>query len=311
MSKRTFIAALILSLSFTMLVQTYWNESIVYSLTENFTVPTRTPVPQPTKKSSGGGSGGGSGSSQPTATHTPIPATPTNTAVPVTIAATPEGGFVPTAEACSDQPTIQAVNTTRVRLGPGTDYEIVGELVYLEVRPVIGRAAETKWWQIVMADNTIGWVSDDIVVVEGNISVLPVVAAPVLDGVEPTSAPLWEPTVSPGCEVLAAWTSTPEPTIPPTAEPTDTPVPPTETSEPEVEVDEVVEEVETAEEVLPTETAVSPTSPPQPTAPPTPVPTAEPLDVQTQSSNAGFLPIVAVGLLAVAGVFAFLRRNRG
>jgi len=296
MSKRPFATALIFSLTITILLRAVWDETTVYSLTENYTVPTRTPIPA-TKKPS---SGGGSGSSNPEATDTPIPAAATNTAVPVTLAATPIGGFVPTAEACGEQPTIQAINTTRVRFGPGIDYEVVGKLVYLEVRPIIGRVADINWWQIMLADNTIGWVSDEIVIVTGNISVLPIVAAPAFDGSTPTSAPPWNPTLEPGCDALPVWTSTPEPTVPPT------PVPPTHTSMPPTEEPE-----EAVVEELPTETAVPTTAPPQPTKIPTPIPTAAPLNIQTQTTNTGFLPIAAAVLLAAGGLFAFLRRNRG
>ena len=301
MSKRTFAMALLFSLTVTILLRTIWDETTVYSLTDNYTVPTRTPVP-PTEKPTN--SGGGSGNSG--ATKIPMPATATNTAVPVTLAPTPLGGFIPTAAACGDQPTIQAVNNTRVRFGPGTNYEIVGELVYLEVRPIIGRAAEMNWWQIMLADNTIGWVADDIVIVQGNISVLPVVAAPALDGVAPTAGAPWNPTLAPGCTQAPVWTSTPQPTVPPT----DTPVPPTRTPAPTTAAIEEVPPTETPA-LSKVEVAVSPTDTPQPTTPPTPIPTAVPLDVQTESTNTGFLPVIAVILLAAGGLIAFLRRNRG
>ncbi|KAA3663037.1 MAG: SH3 domain-containing protein [Chloroflexi bacterium] len=303
MSKRTFASALFLSLVLTILFRTYWGKATVYSLTENYTVPSRTPIPS-TKKPGGGG--GGSTSS--TATNTPIPATATHTAVPVTLAPTPVGGFVPTAEACGEHPTIQALNTTRVRMGPGIAYEIVGELVYLEVRPIIGRAVDVNWWQIIMADNTIGWVSDEIVIDQGNVSVLPIVAAPELDGVAATPGVPWDPTIEPGCSIAPVWTSTPEPTAVPqtesTAVPTETPTSPSEA------VEEIVEtSVEVAKSVA-TETAVPPTAPPQPTKPPTPIAIAEPLELPAQSTNTGYLPIIAAVLLAAGGIIAFLRRNR-
>ncbi|MCZ7666181.1 MAG: SH3 domain-containing protein, partial [Chloroflexi bacterium] len=36
-------------------------------------------------------------------------------------------------------PLLQTRNTANVRSGPGTDYEIVGQMVYLEVRPIVMR----------------------------------------------------------------------------------------------------------------------------------------------------------------------------
>lgn len=267
------------------------------------TIPTRTPEPPDDGGGDGGGNGGnGGGATAPT--DTPVPPTATNTPVPVTIAATPEGGFLATAVPCGEQPTIQALNTTRVRSGPGTDYDVVAEMVYLEVRTITGRAETANWWQIELEDGTRGWVSDEVVVVQGNTSAVPIVPPPAIDGETPTPGAPWTPVNDANCDVLPTWT--------PTA--TDTAVPPTDTpaSDPTATDTPVPE-------AAPTDTAVPPTDTPTPTEAPTesatstPQPTAVPLAVDTDQTNVGWLPIVALILLG-GGVVAFLvprLRNRG
>ncbi|MCA9929274.1 MAG: hypothetical protein KC419_12370 [Anaerolineales bacterium] len=300
MSKRPFVIILVLSLLLSAIINHLGFNKPVYSLSANFTIPTKTPEPPPTQKPTSGSQN----PPPPAATETPITATATNTAVPVTLAATPQGGFVPTAAACGTQPTIQTVNNTRVRQGPGTDYDIAAELVFLEVRPIVGRAADAEWWQIMLADGSLGWVADAVVTVQGNISVVPIVATPLLDGIAPTAGPAWNPTVPSGCEALAVWTSTPEPTAVP---PTDTPEPLTAaaTEEPAA--------TDTAVPSTDTPIPLTDTPIPEPTVEPTPIATAVPLDVEPEaagSSTGIILPIVAAVLFVAGGVIAFLRRNR-
>lgn len=212
MNKRTVL--IYLSLFILGLTATYtWLTPAAYG--QVATIPTRTPTPgagQPTAVPT---------SSNPNPTQAPqntaVPtALPTATDVPVTIAPTPVGGIMPTAEPCSDVPTILAINSTFVRSGPGTDYETVAQLVYQEVRPIFGRAADAQWWFIQLADGRTGWVADQVVIVAGNAGYVPVVAAPLLNGAAPTAGPLWNPTPNPQCPV------TPTPT------PTNTPLPTTE-----------------------------------------------------------------------------------
>ncbi len=255
------------------------------------TVPTRTPVPAPTKPPS-------NGNPQPTATAVLPSATPTETPIPITVAATPVGGFLPTAEPCSNAPTVHSQNNTNVRMGPGIDYEIVGKLVFLEVRPIIGRAQNAEWWLIALADGTTGFVLDDVVTVSGYTDIVPIVPAPELNGSTPTPGPEWNPTPNPNC------------TVTPTPLPTDTPVP-TVTATPEpTNADTAVLEA------LPTDTAVPPTETPtlvaQPTRAntPTPLPTAVPLEEPTTgSSNSNWLLFGAGGLLVI-GVIIFVVKRR-
>ncbi|MEM7330883.1 MAG: SH3 domain-containing protein [Chloroflexota bacterium] len=223
------------------------NQVLVEAMPLNFTVPTRTPTSPPPQPTSGGGGGGGGGNNDPAPTQPPAATeTPTSIPTPIVLAPTPPGGYLPTAEACSTNPTLTAQTLTNVRSGPGTDYEIIGELVFFEVRPIVGRAEEINWWQISLNGGGTGWVSNSVVQYHGNISVIPVVEAPLINGVAPTPGIPWTPVLPTGCQPLPAWT--PVPAEAAVIEPTE------ETS------GEVTES--SAEEA----TAVPNTPPPEPTA---------------------------------------------
>ncbi|MCI0580022.1 MAG: SH3 domain-containing protein, partial [Chloroflexi bacterium] len=180
----------------------------------------------------------------PGTTATPVPPTPqpgssptatSTTAAATNIAATPVGGYLPTAAACGQPPTVQARGRVNVRNGPGLDYDVVGELVFLEVRPIIGRAAEAPWWLIQLPANQEGWVADQAVAVQGYTGNVPVVESPLLDGNTPTPGPTWAPTLQPACTPLPTYTPTASATATATRSPAGsnaTPVPPTNTSQP-------------------------------------------------------------------------------
>jgi hypothetical protein len=267
---------------------------VVLSMGAHQTIPTRTPTPPPptaTQPSNGGGT-------NPTATHTPAAAvTPTSTLLPVNIAPTPVGGFLPTAVPCGSSPTIQTLGATNVRSGPGLEYDVIGELVYLEVRYIVGRAETAEWWLIQFNNGQFGWVSNDIVLVQGYTPIVPIVEAPPLNGSTPTPAALWNPTPFPSCTVTPVPSNTPtaaaeivqvevEPTATPTSAPTE--IPPTE--------------------VLPTDTPiVQPTAVPLNPTEPAETAVSPEAPEQGGSSNVlfiGLAAVVAVGL----GVF-FLRRR--
>ncbi len=143
----------------------------VYSLEENQTVPTRTPTPLPataTKRPGGG---------NPPPTDTPVAeatATAAATKIIGTLAPTPIGGFLPTAVPDSDKPTMQALNQTNVRRGPGLEFEVIYQLVFLEVRPIVGQSNDGNWWTIVLPDNTFGWVAQEVVVASGSTDGVPI-----------------------------------------------------------------------------------------------------------------------------------------
>lgn len=281
----------------------------------NFTSITRTSTPlpptaiPPTSTPSNGG-GGSNPPSQPTETAVPAN-TATSTLIPVTLVSTPVGGFLPTAVACGFPPTVQAKNTTHVRLGPGTDYEIIGQLLFLETRSIVGRAENAEWWIIQLTNNQTGWVSNTVVNVDGNTSSVPIMQSPPINGNTPTPGPLWNPTPNPDCPTLTP-TATPAPTKTATTVPepttTNTPVPSeTPTTEILEAVEEEIEPTATATSVVPSgaETAEAIAAAAEPTTAP---PTAAPLDEEETPNAVSALPCAPALIgMAVIGFLAFRR----
>lgn len=303
MSRRLFILTLftLVCLSAALLPQQRLQSATL--LPRNQTVPTRTPTsPPPTEPSPGDGSPGNT----PVPTNTPV--TPTATQPLVTQAATIQGAFVATALPCGGQPTVQALNTTFVRSGPGTDYEVVGRLVYLEVRPIVGRAADSPWWLIEMPTGQRGWVADTVVSVQGYIAIVPIAVSPPIVGpdatpVSPTAGTPWNPTPLPTCTVTP--TTTPSPT---------TEVSPTQTvsATPTVTVQAVTPTATPS--LAATSSTATPTSEAQvigeaASVDGTPLPTVAPLNVEATPSTTNLLPIAAIVLIAAAVAVVVVRRR--
>lgn len=265
----------------------------------NFTIPSRTPVPSPTSDPPPTAPPQPTEAPPPaTATNAPPP-TATNTAVPATLIPSPIGGFLPTAVACGAPPTIQARSNVVVRAGPGTDYDNIGSLVYLEVRVIVGRAGNAPWWVIELADGETGWVANDVVWVQGYTGDAPVVAAPEINGQTPTPGAPWRPTAVPNCPTSTATQPAATATTPPTK--TTTPAPTaTHTAVPQ----------NAAAGLTPTATSVVPSGAAAiaeanaDNAAENPPATAVPLDDETASSAAAALPCASAAFgLIVAGFF--------
>jgi hypothetical protein len=71
------------------------------------------------------------------------------------------------------------INTSslNVRQGPGTNYAPVGTLVQGDQVQIVGRNADSSWWAIQYGNGT-GWVIASLVITEGDMSQVPLVAAP-------------------------------------------------------------------------------------------------------------------------------------
>ncbi|WP_420627940.1 SH3 domain-containing protein [Candidatus Leptofilum sp.] len=288
-------------LIFLLLVATIWGSAslpVVYGSNTSQTIPTRTPTPPPpTATSSGGGNNGGNNDPTPTTPADDSDPTPTSTLLSVNIAPTPVGGFLPTAVPCGSSPTIQTLDATNVRSGPGLEYEVIGGLVFLEVRNIVGRAATAEWWLIQFNNGDLGWVADAVVTVQGYTDIVPIVEAPPLNGSTPTPGAPWNPTPPPFCTV------TPPPTDTPTAVPTESAeatgavatetMPPTEPPPPT--------------EARPTSTPIVQATavPLNPTATPT---TADPPPPDGSSGNLGLI-LLGVAVTLGAGIFLFARNR--
>lgn len=118
---------------------------------------------------------------------------------------------------------VQADNLN-VRLGPGTDYPILGQVNAGEQLALIGRNEAGDWLVVCCIDDRPGWVAARLVSSEANIADLPVGLPPTRVPVAPPAA---TPTATPGPGSLATPTPTPQATGAP--EPTPAPIEPTPT----------------------------------------------------------------------------------
>ena len=204
------------------------------------------------------------------------------------------------AAACGVPPTIQTRNNTLVRTGPGTDYNTIASLVYLEVRPIVGRAATAPWWQILLADGQTGWVANEVVNVQGYIGDVPIAAAPDINGQTPTPGAPWQPTAVPSCPTSTATVAAAVPTatitaVAPTATAPATTATVVSTAPPDQDATSVVPSGAGTVEALSASAASAPEA------------TAVPLDDSAASPAAGLPCASAVIGVAIAAFFVSRR----
>ncbi len=111
-----------------------------------------------------GGGGETPGQDQPTPVPTPTAgdaaAVPPTNAVPLT-------GTIAQAN----------VDDLNLRQGPGTDYPSVGTLALGERVQIVGRSADDSWWAVAYGGGT-AWVFAALTTTEGDVSQVPLLAAP-------------------------------------------------------------------------------------------------------------------------------------
>ena len=105
-----------------------------------------------------------------------------------------------------------------VRLGPGTDFPILGQLGAGERLALIGRNEAGDWLVVCCIDDRPGWVAARLVGTEADLLDLPV-------GLSPTRVPAPQPTPAPTATPALAATPTTQPTSAPTPQPTSAPGP--------------------------------------------------------------------------------------
>jgi hypothetical protein len=140
-------------------------------------------------------------------------------------------------------------DTLNVRLGPGTDYPVSGQVTAGARLALLGRNEAGDWLVVCCVDDRPGWVAARLVRTDANLAELPVglppPAAPTatpLPALRPTATPLRPTAVAPlltptvdtgnGSGDSALPTPTPVPPTPAPEPPTSTPEPPTPTPEP-------------------------------------------------------------------------------
>jgi uncharacterized protein YraI len=114
-----------------------------------------------------------------------------------------------------------------VRLGPGTDYPIVGQLSAGDQLALLGRNEASDWLVVCCIDDKPGWVAARLVSTELDILDLPV-------GLAPTRVPVPTPTapLQPTNTVTPTTIATPQSTGTPASPPAPTEPPPTPTEPP-------------------------------------------------------------------------------
>jgi hypothetical protein len=95
-------------------------------------------------------------------------------------------------------PFITTTVNSNVRGGPGTVYDVLGNLLEGQSADILGRNSAGTWWVIAFAPGPggQGWIANSIVTVSGDTSNVPIVAAPPTPTPEPSG---WEGTWSTNC----------------------------------------------------------------------------------------------------------------
>ena len=144
----------------------------------------------------------------------PSPATATPTALAtVAPSPSPQPEGTPFVEVAAD--------TLNVRLGPGTDYPVMGQGVIGQRLALVGRNDAGDWLVVCCIDEQAGWVVARLIITGSDTSLLPVGQAPTR---VPTATPLPQPT--------AVATATPTPPVEPTPTVPPPPPPPPATATP-------------------------------------------------------------------------------
>ena len=98
-----------------------------------------------------------------------------------------------------DKPAAVASNASNIRSGPGTSYPIVGKANAGQRYDILGRNADSSWWQISYGDKR-GWIAASVVKTSGPLAQVTVAQniptpppAPTSPPAKPTSLPLTRP----------------------------------------------------------------------------------------------------------------------
>jgi serine/threonine protein kinase/formylglycine-generating enzyme required for sulfatase activity len=127
----------------------------------------------------------------PTVTPTATPIPPTDTPVPPT--STPmsptDTPLPPTPVPPTDTPTPKLVAVVQaeamnVRGGPGTEYDVLGQVKQGDKLEILARTEGSDWLQVRLSDGKKGWVSAELLEVDGGVAAIPVAAV-----IPPTPTP--------------------------------------------------------------------------------------------------------------------------
>jgi uncharacterized protein YraI len=124
----------------------------------------------------------------PSPAPTQLPPTPTLAPPPTQAPTQAPAAAEPAAVSQGTTASVKEGDYVNVRKGPGFEYDKIGTLDLGQSAPVIGKNADASWWQIRFptAADGVGWVTAQLITVNGDANSLPVAAAPPL----PTQAPV-------------------------------------------------------------------------------------------------------------------------
>ncbi|MFZ2488712.1 MAG: SH3 domain-containing protein [Anaerolineae bacterium] len=158
----------------------------------------------------------------PTTAPTSLPVTPTETALPTATSAPVSDPITPTVQSIAEQPTALVepptatpetptatptatntpepkaqvvVNNPRVNLrnGPGQTFDVLGQVLQGERLDIIGRDADSQWWQVCCFAGQPGWLAAEVVSAEGPLDAVAIaagLAAPTVAPAAPTAQPV-------------------------------------------------------------------------------------------------------------------------
>lgn len=137
---------------------------------------------------------------------TPVPVTPPPTATSTPVVATaPQANAAssetlpvnnPPPAAQTNEPQLMAPGSVNIRSGPGLNYNVIGTLNANTAMPIVGRNADSSWWQINMPNDVRGWVAGTVVNAS-NAGNVPVAEAPAPPPPAPVAAQPAAETTSP------------------------------------------------------------------------------------------------------------------
>jgi hypothetical protein len=109
-----------------------------------------------------------------------------------TATATQPGGATATPSRTPTAPVVlvEAVGEANLRDGPGLDFDIVGTLTAGNPVPVVGRSINFPWYVVEWESGPDGvaWVFEELVIVRGDITTVPVYSEPSAPTLDPTQA---------------------------------------------------------------------------------------------------------------------------
>jgi len=123
-----------------------------------------------------------------------------STAIPsLTPGSMPPASPSPSSSTSSGQPAaVVNVATVNVRQGPSTAYAVVGVLRQGDRVNIVGRNADSTWWAVSYSSGT-AWVYAALTTTQGNVSGVPLVAAPPPPA---TATPTAQPTVAGNADLV-------------------------------------------------------------------------------------------------------------